>query len=172
LLIQKNYALRQFNPADLETVMNINRVCLPENYAAHFFIDTFNTLPETFVVAELQGHVVGYTMCRMEHGFSDLRKLRFARKGHLISVAVMPDHRKQGIGCSLVEEALSALSALHADECYLEVRTSNAPAINLYKKIGFEITRTVPCYYFDGSDAHIMVKALASCDLPTRQPED
>ena len=151
--------MRRFTPADLEAVISINRVCLPENYAAYFFIDTFNTLPDTFLVAESQGRVVGYIMCRLEHGFSDLKRLRFAKKGHIISVAVMPDYRNAGMGCSLVEQALSALSALQADECYLEVRTTNDPAVNLYKKMGFQITRTIPRYYFDGGDAYVMTKA-------------
>lgn len=141
--------------------MGINRICLPENYAPYFFLDTFNSLPETFIVAEAQGLVVGYIMCRMEHGFSDLRRLKFAKKGHIISVAVIPDYRNQGIGYSLVEKALSALSALQADECYLEVRTNNDPAITLYRKMGFEISRTVPRYYYDGSEAHVMTKILA-----------
>jgi ribosomal-protein-alanine N-acetyltransferase len=141
--------------------MNINRVCLPENYAPYFFIDTFNTLPDAFLVAESQGGVAGYIMCRIEHGFSDLRKLRFAKKGHIVSVAVLPDYRKQGIGYSLVEQATSALSGLHTDECYLEVRVTNYPAISLYRKMNFEVTRTIPRYYFDGSDAYVMAKALA-----------
>ncbi len=161
MLIQKNYTMRRFSQADLEAVIGINRVCLPENYAPYFFIDTFNTLPEAFIVAESQGQVVGYVMCRLEHGFSDLRKLRFARKAHIVSVAVMPDFRNMGIAYSLVEQALSALSAHHADECYLEVRTSNEPAINLYKKMGFDITRTIPRYYYDASDAHVMTKQLS-----------
>ena len=160
LLIQRNYSLRQFAPADLDAVININRVCLPENYAAYFFIDTFNTLPQTFIVSEMQGRVVGYIMCRLEHGFSDLKKLRFAKKGHIISVAVMPEQRKLGIGYSLVEQALSALAFLNADECYLEVRLNNEPAINLYRKMGFEVTRTIPRYYFDSSDAYVMTKAI------------
>ena len=159
MLIQ-NYTLRGFGPGDLDAVMNINRVCLPENYAPYFFLDTFNTLPEGFIVAQLQGQVVGYIMCRLEHGFSDLRKLRFARKGHIVSVAVMPEYRTMGIGYSLVQQALSALLVHHVDECYLEVRVSNYPAINLYKKLGFQVTRTIPRYYFDASDAYVMSKTL------------
>jgi ribosomal-protein-alanine N-acetyltransferase len=161
LLIQNNFTLRQFTPADLESVVGINRVCLPENYAPYFFMDTFNTLPQTFIVAESQGRVAGYIMCRIEHGFSELRKLRFAKKGHIVSVAVLPDYRKQGMGCSLVERAISALSATHVDECYLEVRVTNYPAISLYRKMNFEVTRTIPRYYFDGSDAYVMTRALA-----------
>jgi ribosomal-protein-alanine N-acetyltransferase len=160
LLIQKNHILRGFGPADLDAVMNINRVCLPENYAPYFFLDTFNTLPEAFVIAESQGQVVGYIMCRLEHGFSDLRKLRFARKGHIVSVAVMPEYRGMSIGYSLVQQALSAMIARHTDECYLEVRVNNYAAINLYKKLGFLVARTIPRYYFDASDAYVMSKTL------------
>jgi ribosomal-protein-alanine N-acetyltransferase len=160
LLIQRNYALRGFAPPDLDAVMNINRVCLPENYAPYFFLDTFNTLPEAFIVAESQGRVVGYIMCRLEHGFSDMRKLRFARKGHVVSVAVMPEYRNQSIGSSLVQQALAVMAARHVDECYLEVRVSNYSAINLYQKLGFGVARTIPRYYFDGSDAYVMSKAL------------
>ena len=141
-------------------MVNINRVCLPENYASYFFLDTFNSSPQTFIVAESQGRVVGYIMCRMEHGFSDVRKLHFAKKGHIISVAVMPDFRRMGIGHGLVEHALSALSGLSADECFLEVRMTNDPAIDLYKKLGFQVTRTIPRYYYDGSDAYVMGRPI------------
>jgi ribosomal-protein-alanine N-acetyltransferase len=160
LLLQNNYSLRVFAPGDVESVVNINRVCLPENYAPYFFLDTFNSSPQTFIVAESQGRVVGYIMCRMEHGFSDVRKLHFAKKGHIISVAVMPDFRRMGIGQRLVEYALSALSGLSADECFLEVRITNDPAIDLYKKLGFQITRTIPRYYYDGSDAYVMGRQI------------
>ena len=160
MLLQNNYSLRVFSPGDVESVVNINRVCLPENYAPYFFLDTFNSSPQTFIVAESQGRVVGYIMCRMEHGFSDVRKLHFAKKGHIISVAVMPDFRRMRIGQGLVEHALSALSGLSADECFLEVRITNAPAIDLYKKLGFQIMRTIPRYYYDGSDAYVMGRPI------------
>ena len=160
MLLQNNYSLRVFSPGDVESVVNINRVCLPENYAPYFFLDTFNSSPQTFIVAESQGRVVGYIMCRMEHGFSDVRKLHFAKKGHIISVAVMPDFRRMRIGQGLVEHALSALSGLSADECFLEVRITNDPAIDLYRKLGFQIMRTIPRYYYDGSDAYVMGRPI------------
>jgi len=160
LLLQNDYSLRVFAPSDIESVVNINRVCLPENYAPYFFLDTFNSSPQTFIVAESQGHIVGYIMCRIEHGFSDVRKLHFAKKGHVISVAVMPEFRRRSIGRGLVEGALSALSSLSADECFLEVRVSNDAAIELYRKLSFEITRTIARYYYDGSDAYVMTRII------------
>ncbi len=161
MLIQNNYSLRIFNPSDLDAVVNINRICLPENYAPYFFLDTYHTLPEAFVVAESQAQVVGYIMCRVEHGFSDMRKLHFAKKGHIISVAVMPEFRRIGVGHSLVQRILSTLASMQADECYLEVRVSNNAAIELYRRIGFDIARTIPRYYYDGSDAYVMVRSIS-----------
>jgi len=160
LLLQNNYSLRAFTPADVEAVVSINRACLPENYAPYFFLDTFNSSPQTFIVAESQGRVVGYIMCRIEHGFSDVRKLHFAKKGHIISVAVMPEFRRMTIGRGLVESALLALSNLSADECFLEVRVTNDPAIELYGKLGFQVTRTIARYYYDGSDAYVMTRQI------------
>ena len=160
MLLQNNYSLRTFTPADVEAVVSINRACLPENYAPYFFLDTFNSSPQTFIVAESQGRVVGYIMCRIEHGFSDVRKLHFAKKGHIISVAVLPEFRRMTIGRGLVESALLALSNLTADECFLEVRVTNDPAIELYGKLGFQVTRTIARYYYDGSDAYVMTRQI------------
>jgi len=47
-------------------------------------------------------------------------------------------------------------------ECYLEVRESNLPAVELYKKLGFEIARTIRNYYADGETAFVMAKQLPS----------
>ncbi|MDR0797125.1 MAG: ribosomal-protein-alanine acetyltransferase, partial [Nitrososphaerota archaeon] len=44
---------------------------------------------------------------------------------------------------------------------FLEVRVTNEPAISLYKKLDFEISRTINGYYSDGEDAYVMTKKLA-----------
>jgi ribosomal-protein-alanine N-acetyltransferase len=165
MLTEGQFALRMFTPEHLQAVVEINRICLPENYASFFFLDTYNSCPEAFLVAESNDRVVGYVMCRLEHGFSESRKFRFAKKGHIISVAVLPDFRRLGIGQTLVERSCGALAKNGAEECYLEVRTSNQEAILLYQKLNFEIVRKIPHYYFDGSDAYVMTKSL---DGPNR----
>ena len=69
--MQQTFSLRKFNPEDLQAVMQINRVCLPENYTDFFFIDLHQRFPETFIVAEENGKVIGYIMCRIEVGLSN-----------------------------------------------------------------------------------------------------
>lgn len=160
MVLEVNYRLRRFNPSDLEGVIRINRECLPENYSTHFFINLFKRFPETFIVAEFNKEIVGYIMCRIETGISSFKLLGITKKGHVISIAVLPEHHRKGIGCKLIEEATRAMVDYKAKECYLEVRESNKPAITLYKKLGFKVTKTNRNYYADGEDAIIMVKQL------------
>ncbi len=154
--MQATSTLRQFEPDDLDRVTHINRVCLPENYTPSFFLDLHERFPATFLVAEEDGEVVGYVMCRIETGLTNFSLFGISRKGHVVSIAVLPSHQRRGIGHSLVQEALKNMSLYNAKDCYLEVRVSNTPAINLYKKLGFQIARTVRGYYANGEDAHVM----------------
>jgi len=140
--------------------MHINRVCLPENYTPFFFMDLYQRYPETFIVAEENGEIVGYIMCRIETGTPSFRLLGITRKGHVISIAVLPGHQREGIGYALMREAMEAMVNHKAKECYLEVRTTNVSAVNLYRKMGFEVARTIRGYYADGEDAYVMARKL------------
>lgn len=158
--MQKTFTLRRFTLDDLQHVMNINRICLPENYTDFFFLDLHRRFPETFLVAEENGEIVGYIMCRIEFGLSDFGFSGLIKKGHIVSVAVTPQHRRKGIGQALIVEALDGMRSYGAKQCFLEVRITNDPAINLYKKLGFKITRTIHGYYADGEDAYVMSKEI------------
>jgi ribosomal-protein-alanine N-acetyltransferase len=61
-----------------------------------------------------------------------------------------------------MREAMVAMRQYKAKDCYLEVRVSNSPAMAMYKKLTFEISRTVRGYYADGEDAAIMTRKLAA----------
>jgi len=161
LVLEVNYKLRVFSPSDLDSVVRINRECLPENYSNLFFINLYKRFPATFIVAEVNGALVGYIMCRVETGIPSFKVLGIARKGHVISIAVLPSHHRKGIGNALIREATQAMVNYNAKEFYLEVRESNLAAINLYKKLGFEIAKTLKHYYADGEDAFVMAKLLS-----------
>jgi ribosomal-protein-alanine N-acetyltransferase len=145
---------------DLASVTQINQTCLPENYTDIFFVDLFRRHPETFVVAEEDGKITGYIMCRVEVGFSSIGLSGLVKKGHVVSVAVLPEHRRKGIGEALVAQAMAGMRKYNAKQCFLEVRVTNQEAISLYKKLGFEVTRTIHGYYADGEDAFVMTIKL------------
>jgi ribosomal-protein-alanine N-acetyltransferase len=152
------YIIREFTPEDLDAVIRINRENLPENYPPFFFKLHYENFPKAFLVAESGGRVVGYIMCRVETG-----KLYtmpgVGKQGHIISIAVVPEMRRKGVGRSLMVNAMKALYEHYGvNEYYLEVRVSNTPAINLYTKLGFKPMKTLKGYYLDGEDAYLMAK--------------
>jgi ribosomal-protein-alanine N-acetyltransferase len=106
-------------------------------------------------------------MCRIEVGLSNFGFSGILKKGHVVSVAVLPQHRRKGIGEALINEAIKSMQLYKAKQCFLEVRVNNMAAINLYKKLGFQVTRTLRGYYADGEDAYLM-----SVDFKSKQPEN
>lgn len=159
-MVLTTFSLRRFQPDDLGRVMHINKVCLPENYTTYFFTDLYERFPNTFIVAEENGDILGYIMCRMETGLPDFGLLGIAKRGHVISIAVLPEHQHQGIGTALMKEAMVNMKGYRARECYLEVRVGNQPAVDMYKKLGFNVSRVARGYYADGEDAYIMAIKL------------
>lgn len=80
---------------------------------------------------------------------------------HLLNVAVAPAHRRQGLGRALVEELVRYAREHAAAKIFLEVRVSNAPAIQLYEAFGFERLDVRKRYYADGEDALDMMLIVA-----------
>jgi ribosomal-protein-alanine N-acetyltransferase len=158
--LQTTFKLRLFKPSDLDKVICINRVCLPENYSPYFFTNLYKRYPATFIVAEKGREVVGYVMCRIESGFMNFGLFGSSKKSHVVSIAVLPEYQQKGIGKALMNKVMKNMSIYDAKECILEVRVSNTTAINMYKHLDFQIIRTKTAYYTDGEAAHIMEKKL------------
>jgi ribosomal-protein-alanine N-acetyltransferase len=159
-MMQQTFKLRKFAPNDLQSVMQINRLCLPENYTDFFFIDLYQRFPETFLVAEENGKIIGYIMCRIEVGLSNFGLGGLIRKGHVVSIAVLPEGRRKGVAQALMTAAMEGMRYYKAKQCYLEVRVTNTAGISLYKKLGFEVSRIIEGYYADGENAYLMTKKL------------
>ena len=158
--MQQTFKLRKFEPDDLQDVMQINRVCLPENYTDMFFIDLHERFPQTFIVAEEDNEVIGYIMSRIEVGISNFGLGGLVKKGHVVSIAVLPEDRRKGVASALIKAAMEGMCYYKAKQIFLEVRVTNEAGINLYKKLGLEVTRTISGYYSDGENAYVMTKKL------------
>ncbi len=155
------YVIRRCEYEDLNSVISINLKTLPEHYTEYFFESLLREIPEAFIIAEINNMVVGYMMCKLEFGFSNFRKLGFVKKGHVVSIALLQEHRGKNIGEALMMEGINGVSTRKGDEIYLEVRTSNGPAISLYQKLGFQIKSVLKSYYRDGEDANLMALEIS-----------
>lgn len=78
------------------------------------------------------------------------------------NIAVHPDCRGLGLGEALMRYAIARVLESGATFMTLEVRQSNAPALTLYKKLGFEVMGTRKNYYTKpDEDALVMALVLA-----------
>lgn len=155
-----DYGIRRCERDDIQAVIDINMETLPEHYSDYFYYEILVEFPETFLVAEFDGAVVGYVMCRIEYGFSHLKKLGLARKGHIVSIAVKEQHRGKGVGTMLVKASQEAMATKDATESYLEVRVTNGEAITLYQRLGYTVTSRLETYYKDGEAALVMATKI------------
>lgn len=106
----------------------------------------------TVLVCEAASVVVGHIFFWLVHD-----------EVHVLNVASDPDRRRCGIGQRLVRAAEEIGSKKGAQSSTLEVRRSNAPAIGLYAKLGYEQVGVRPGYYAsNGEDALVMTKSLVA----------
>ncbi len=155
------YTIRNATEKDLEVIREINLKTLPENYPPYFFRELWVKYNKAFYVAVSPDEkIVGYIMCRVEYkpGFF---KHFLVKSGHVVSIAVLKEHRRKGLGYALMAYAMKSLYENYdCKETYLEVRVTNKPAITLYEKLGYKIIKVLHQYYLDGEDAYLMARPL------------
>ena len=82
-----------------------------------------------------------------------------AGEGDITNIAVRSKYRKQGIASNLLIKLFDVCKTFNCEDITLEVRASNTPAQNLYKKFNFKEEGIRKGYYSDnGEDAIIMWK--------------
>jgi ribosomal-protein-alanine N-acetyltransferase len=74
-------------------------------------------------------------------------------EAQVLNLSVVPDARRQGIGRTLLRLFVDDAHNLDAQQIFLEVRTSNIPAIRLYESEGFlPVARRID--YYPGASAN------------------
>ena len=100
------------------------------------------------------GAIAGFILCRVVAG-----------EAEVLTLAVRPERRRQGIALALVEAA-AAFAAQTADAMLLEVARDNPGALALYARTGFVVVGQRAGYYArrgaPAVDALVMRRALNS----------
>lgn len=143
---------RPLGPADLEEIAAIERSSFPDPWEAAFFLDC---LRQGCVcrVLEKGGRIDAY-------GVLFLR----GRWAHLLNLCVRLECQGRGLGRRMLVHMLEQARLRHADTIFLDVRISNAVAINLYRSEGFvEVGRRKDYYRKKPGgreDALVLARAL------------
>jgi [ribosomal protein S18]-alanine N-acetyltransferase len=136
--------VRRLTYGDLPAVLAIERRSFPTPWSLAMFVLELSKPSGICLAATTPDGLVGYLVCS-----------RYADVWHLMNVAVVPERRRQGIATTLVRRLIEEAGP---DSRYtLEVRTSNAEAIAMYRRFGFRPAGRRRRYYHDnGEDALIM----------------
>lgn len=149
---EPDVSIREMNLEDLPQVHQIDRMSFPIPWPerSYQFELTRNPAAKLIVAEdEVEGEpsVVGY-----------LGYWLIADEMHISTIAVHPDQRRRGIGELLIRIAITEARELGAEECTLEVRKSNEPALDLYRKLGFKVFGSRARYYRDNGEAALLMK--------------
>jgi ribosomal-protein-alanine N-acetyltransferase len=136
--------VRRLGYGDLPSVIAIERRSFPTPWSLAMFVLELSKPSGICLAAEDSQGLVGYLVCA-----------RYDDVWHLMNVAVHPERRRRGVATELIERLFE--QAGEAARITLEVRVSNAPAIEMYHRFGFRSAGRRRRYYHDnGEDALIM----------------
>ena len=141
--------LRDMGREDLPGVLDVEAASFALPWTSAMFLQELESAHVWARVAlgETEGRVVAFMVCRL---YGDL--------WHLMDVAVEPHLRGRGLGGLLLDDFLAVALPGSAD-LTLEVRPSNAAALALYRRRGFQVMGIRPRYYSDiGEDALVMTR--------------
>ena len=87
------------------------------------------------------------------------------RIGHIVTIDVAPERRREGIGEQLMQALLRSLIAVGTEIVRLEVAIDNAVAQSFYRRFGFTETGRIPGFYLGTLDALVMEKEIGRTDF-------
>jgi [ribosomal protein S18]-alanine N-acetyltransferase len=148
LIDGREVKLRKMTEADLDSVLEIERLSFPKPWSRDSFLSEVAGNACARYVVLLEDNVIT--------GFGGMWVI--IDEAHVNNIAVHPDYRKHGYGRLIMKELMrTAWNAAEITKMTLEVRVTNVPAIDLYTSMGFDVAGRRRAYYEDnGEDAYIM----------------
>ena len=140
---------RAADEQDVAALAKLHAACFAKAWDARTLADLL-AQPPVFAVGTAQGFI----LARATGG-----------EAEILTLAVLPAARRQGLGTELVRAAAIRAEALQAETLFLEVGQDNAPARGLYERLGFSKVGTRKAYYDGAEDALILRASLPLSDL-------
>ena len=138
------------NEGHLEELERLEKLCFSRPWSRHMLAEELENQCAAFLVAEdgVSGKVLGYAGL-----------LVMADEGYITNVAVFPEYRRSGVAAKLIEGFENFARGNRLAFLTLEVRPSNAAAIALYRRFGFqEVGRRKNYYDLPKEDALILTR--------------
>lgn len=147
-----NLKIRPLCENDLIEVDLLERKIFPDPWPLSAFHEVLDNKEINGLVGLLDEHIVAYAVFTIGRGES-----------RLANIAVAPNFRRKSIAKILISNILKIVKEANCENIFLDVRPSNAAAINLYKIFGFTELYTKPDYYQSPKeDVLVMMKTMGN----------
>ena len=111
---------------DIEQLFELESSCFPDPWSRKSIRDTMKEEQSYFAVAVSDGKIIGY-----------INTTYVLDEMNLNRICVLPQYRRMGAANLLMENMFDAARQHGLAQIFLEVRVSNLPAQQLYKRFGF-----------------------------------
>jgi len=140
------FTIREYRKSDFSRLWEIDQRCFPKGISySQAELLFYMRRPRAFtLVAELTNQV------RSSEG----------RAGHIITIDVLHEFRRSGLGSQLMAAAEDRLRGEGCSSVILETAVDNASALAFYKRHQYFLVKTIPQYYATGVDALVLKKDL------------
>lgn len=139
-------SVRKATEDDLEVIYKIELECFGDNAFTKRQLEYLLRSPSSVtLVAILDGEPVGFITGSVDRS-------KDPTVCHVYTLDVKRNHRRRGVGSTLLDLLEHAMGEKGAGTCYLEARTDNIAAQNLYVKHGYRPIRILRDYYGFGAD--------------------
>jgi ribosomal-protein-alanine N-acetyltransferase len=150
--------LREALAEEFETLWQIDQRCFAPGIAySRRELRSYMRSPSFTLVAEAgePAAIAGFVMA-----FPDGRGT-----GEITTLDVLAEHRRRGLGASLLTAAEQRLRECGCSRVALQVAVDNGGALAFYERLGYTVAGIIPRYYLGSIDALHMEKDL----LPARE---
>lgn len=142
--------VRRLRLSDLERILEIERASFgPDAYDRNLFAEYLHACGDLFLAAERARRICGYLLACTR-----------GDRAELVSVAVDPAVRGQGVASALMDSILRRLRRRRAARLVLMVKVTNRDAQAFYEKYAFKTVRRVRRYYEDKTDGWLMARDI------------
>jgi ribosomal-protein-alanine acetyltransferase len=126
---------------DLDRLFEIEMHCFKEEaFTKRQIAQLLKDYSAISLVAKENSKIIGFAIGMIYFN-------RNASVGHILTIDVSPANRRKGVGWKLLQAIEAILKDKGVKTSTLEVREDNVAAINLYKKLGYQVIGTLKNYY-------------------------
>ena len=121
------WQIEKMRPEHIKEVAEIERRIFTLPWSEQGFLSSLQSEDTLYLVVRKEGRVAGY--CGLLQSFDE---------ADITNVAVAEEARGAGIGFAMLSELMRLGKERGIERYTLEVRASNAAALHLYEKLGFQ----------------------------------